>query len=241
MRAVIGALTLASYFVCFDAAPRLVYNNKESGKNTITIAYLLNGFTYSDTLLNSKVGFWLKGIQDQAVKELKTSLGVDVTFEITDSKVADADISYYVNHWTSGSQVHSTSFLNYLKRESAKNFNPDIICVLLKGKKIYGDNFRDKLGYSMHNTLCHGVVPMLLTYKENDVQGTGKLLAELVTKSTQWSNADTWKTKTLKEKNAYFEKCAITYKLPGATDDDEDYVLPVNKDYFYSDGEKRKP
>ncbi|XP_040066086.2 uncharacterized protein LOC115314936 [Ixodes scapularis] len=233
MKAFIRVLTFTLFSFCFATKFKKYYlnNEEDATEKGITIAFLLDGMRPEDANLKSDIGEWLEGASEVAQQELTKNLSVQIKLEITDLTLAPKVISEKIKRQKSGDQIYGPSILKFTKKTYNKTLNPDIICVVTK-YYIYAGRLRDLEGYSRYTTLCEKMVPMLLTYNWDTVDDTPKagiLLSKLITSSLDYVK---WKSTVPKED--YFIGCNIRHKLKGYGDDYDYFVLPFNKDDYYS-------
>lgn len=230
MKTFIRVLTFTFFSFCFATKFQKYYLNNEEGEKGITIAFVLNGAQPQDANLKSEIGEWLDGVMEQAHMELRRNLSIKITLELTDIVLAPTDISDYIlRNRADGGLIHGPTVVQRVKRTYKETLNPDIICLVTR-ELIYVGYLRDLEGYSEDTTLCEEMVPMLLTYDwdtMDDAPKAGTLLSKLITSSLNYIN---WRSTSPKED--YFIGCNIRHKLYA---DDEDYfVLPLNKDDYYT-------
>uniref|UniRef100_A0A0K8RG66 Putative ixodes 26 kDa salivary protein n=1 Tax=Ixodes ricinus TaxID=34613 RepID=A0A0K8RG66_IXORI len=193
---------------------------------TITIGFLLEGFTNSDAKLDSEVGTWLTNVKSEAEAQLKKDLEMDVILEISDSKVPRYELLRRIRTWSTGGQMHADTVVDYMKRYFANSYNPDILCLVTKDT-LYGDNgLNDEPGYSKHKDLCTDMVPIIMQYNLMDPQKSGNLLFSLIKRSFP-SN---WDSLNKDQREQLLDSCNKQYKASYA-DYDDYYVLPLYKDY----------
>ncbi|CAN8023177.1 unnamed protein product [Ixodes persulcatus] len=184
MRAVIGALMHILFVLCF--ASKEVFEkypkNIDSDEKYITVAFVLAGFEVADANLKSGVGVWLQDSYEEAAKLLSEELQVQLKFDITDIIPAPRSLTNEIMYRTVDGQMHGRTILNDVKKTFTNHLNPDIICVITKGK-FYDGTLSNLLGFSKFTTLCQDMVPILLTFNseiEDDVDATARRLSELV-------------------------------------------------------------
>uniref|UniRef100_A0A0K8RFN4 Putative ixodes 26 kDa salivary protein n=1 Tax=Ixodes ricinus TaxID=34613 RepID=A0A0K8RFN4_IXORI len=235
MKAFIGALTFTLFAFCFatkEIFQKYYLNNDDDAtEKGITIAFLLDGMRPEDANLKSEIGEWLDGATEVAQEELTKNLSVKIKLEITDIIIAPEAISKEIKKQKSGGQIRGPPILKCIKKTYNKTFNPDIICVVT-AYSIFVGRLRDLVGYSKYTTLCEKMVPMLLTYNwdtMDDAPKAGILLSKLITSSLDYVR---WRSTVPKED--YFIGCNIRHKLKAYGDDYDYFVLPFNKDDYYS-------
>uniref|UniRef100_A0A6B0V6A6 Putative lipocalin n=1 Tax=Ixodes ricinus TaxID=34613 RepID=A0A6B0V6A6_IXORI len=228
MRILVQALAFASFVLCFSAEAKLieVLKNQKSAKKTITIGFLLEGFTKKNAKFDSEVEKWLTNVKNQAEAQLKKDLEMDITLEISDSKVPRKELLRQIRTWSTQGQMHADTVVDYMKRYFTNSYNPDILCLVTKDK-LYGDNgLNDEPGYSKHKDLCKDMVPIIMQYNLRDTKKSGNLLFSLIKKSFP-SN---WNSLNKDQRKQLLDSCNKQYKDPYA-DYDDYYVLPLYKDY----------
>ncbi|KAM7298621.1 uncharacterized protein ISCGN_019199 [Ixodes scapularis] len=233
MKAFIRVLTFTLFSFCFASKFKKYYlnNEEDATEKGITIAFLLDGMRPEDANLKSDIGEWLEGATEVAQVELTKNLSVQIKLEITDFIPAPKDISNKVEKHKRRNQIPGPTILKLIKKTYNKTLNPDIICLVTK-YLIYAGRSRDLEGYSKYTTLCEKMVPMLLTYNwdtMDDAPKAGELLSKLITSSLDYVK---WKSTVPKED--YFIGCNIRHKLKEYEDDPDYFVLPLNKDDYYS-------
>uniref|UniRef100_A0A147BJE2 Putative 26 kDa salivary gland protein a n=1 Tax=Ixodes ricinus TaxID=34613 RepID=A0A147BJE2_IXORI len=231
MRSVIGVLTFTIFVFSFARGEvfEKYHRNIDSGEKYITVAFVLDGFPNKDANLHSNVGVWLKDSYDKAAKILSEKLKVEIKFEVTDILPAPGALTEEIKYRTVGGQMHGPTILDAVKKTYEKHINPDIICVVTKGK-FYDGRLSNEVGFAKVTTLCEDMVPILLTFTSelvDDVSKTATLLSKLVKDSVdnhKWDKTDPRKD--------YFNGCNVRHKLKGDSDE-EYYVLPIDKGIFY--------
>uniref|UniRef100_A0A6B0V3B0 Putative lipocalin n=1 Tax=Ixodes ricinus TaxID=34613 RepID=A0A6B0V3B0_IXORI len=158
---------------------------KSPGNTNITIAYLLDRNDFNKEYNFEEVQQWLQEVQEKAQADLKNAVGVNIQLQITEINETSEELSRRLKAWLNEGHVYGGWILGFVKNESMKKTaNPDIICVLTK-HTIYNDYDSGMLAYSLHRSLCASMVPMLLTYKKNEVKQSGELLSQLIQNSTR--------------------------------------------------------
>uniref|UniRef100_A0A6B0V3W7 Putative lipocalin n=1 Tax=Ixodes ricinus TaxID=34613 RepID=A0A6B0V3W7_IXORI len=228
MRIIVGALAFASFVLFFSAEAKLieVLKNQNSAKKAITIGFLFDGFTQKNARFDSEVEEWLTTVKNQAEAELNKYLEMDITLEISDSKVPRYELLRRIRTWSTGGQMHADTVVDYMKRYFTKSYNPDILCLVTKDK-LYGDNgLNVEPGYSKHKDLCKDMVPIIMQYTLSDTKKSGDLLFSLIKNSFP----SDWNSLNKDQRKQLLDSCNKQYKDPYA-DYDDYYVLPLYKDY----------
>uniref|UniRef100_A0A0K8R8Q5 Putative ixodes 26 kDa salivary protein n=1 Tax=Ixodes ricinus TaxID=34613 RepID=A0A0K8R8Q5_IXORI len=166
MRTLMGAILFSLLILGLSVksgSVKLRKKPKNPGNTNITIAYLLDGNDFNKQYNLEEAQQWLQEVQEKTSEELSRRLKA----------------------WLNEGHVYGGWILGFVKNESMKKTaNPDIICVLTK-HTIYNDYDSGMLAYSLHRSLCDSMVPMLLTYKKNEVKQCGELLSQLIQNSTR--------------------------------------------------------
>uniref|UniRef100_A0A0K8R9Z2 Putative ixodes 26 kDa salivary protein n=1 Tax=Ixodes ricinus TaxID=34613 RepID=A0A0K8R9Z2_IXORI len=188
MRTLIGAIlfSLLILGLSVKSGPvKFPKKPKNPGNTNITIAYLLDRNDFNKEYNFEEVQQWLQEVQEKAQADLKNAVGVNIQLQITEINETSEELSRRLKAWLNEGHVYGGWILGFVKNESMnKTANPDITCVLTK-HKIYNDYDSGMLAYSLHQSLCDSMVPMLLTYKKNEVKQCGELLSQLIQNSTR--------------------------------------------------------
>uniref|UniRef100_A0A0K8R8V6 Putative ixodes 26 kDa salivary protein n=1 Tax=Ixodes ricinus TaxID=34613 RepID=A0A0K8R8V6_IXORI len=188
MRTLMGAILFSLLILCLSVKSGPVKrrkNLKSPGNTQITIAYLLDRNDFNKEYDLPEVEEWLKKVHGKAHEALKNAVDVSIQLQITDINESSEELSRRLKAWVNGGHVYGGWILGFVKEESVnRTANPDITCVLTK-HTIYNDFDSGMLAYSLHRSLCDSMVPMLLTYKKNEVKQCGELLSQLIQNSTR--------------------------------------------------------
>uniref|UniRef100_A0A6B0V1R8 Putative lipocalin n=1 Tax=Ixodes ricinus TaxID=34613 RepID=A0A6B0V1R8_IXORI len=188
MRTLLGAVIFSLVMLCLSVKSGCVkplQTRQNRGNTYITIAYLLdkNDFDKEDAV--PEVRKWLENVHEKAQEELKKAVGVSIQLKITEINESSEELSRRLKAWDNRGHVYGGWILGFVKAESMnRTANPDITCVLTK-HTIYNDFDSGMLAYSVHRSLCDSMVPMLLTYKVEEVDQSGKRLSELIQNGTR--------------------------------------------------------
>uniref|UniRef100_V5H270 Putative secreted protein n=1 Tax=Ixodes ricinus TaxID=34613 RepID=V5H270_IXORI len=189
MKTFMGALVFSSFILLSSVTSnpgRTLKSRNGPAKKIITMAYLLdkNDFYSNDATRNSAVGKWLKKVNKKAQGELKNAVDVSIQLKITAINEASEELSIRLKAWLNEGHVYGEWILDFVKEESVNmTANPDITCVLTR-HTIYNDLEEDMLAYTRDRSLCVSMVPMILTYREDEASQSGERLSELIRNST---------------------------------------------------------
>uniref|UniRef100_A0A6B0V2E5 Putative lipocalin n=1 Tax=Ixodes ricinus TaxID=34613 RepID=A0A6B0V2E5_IXORI len=190
MKTLVGALVFFS-FILFSSVKsnpgRTLKSRNGPEKKIITVAYLLdeNDFDSKDANMGSDVEKWLQKVNKKAQEELKKAVGVSIELEITAINGTSEELSRRLKAWDNRGHVYGGWILGFVKAEFMnRTAKPNIACVLTK-HTIYNDFESGMLAYSVHQSLCVSMVPMLLTYKAEEADESGKRLSELIQNGTR--------------------------------------------------------
>uniref|UniRef100_A0A0K8R9M1 Putative ixodes 26 kDa salivary protein n=1 Tax=Ixodes ricinus TaxID=34613 RepID=A0A0K8R9M1_IXORI len=189
MRTLMGVILFSLLILCLSVKSGPVKRPKKPknpGNTIITIAYLLdkNDFGNRDESILPEVKEWLERVHGKAQEEIKNATGVSIELQITAINETSEELTRRLEAWVNEGHVYGGWILGFVKTESTnRTANPDITCVLTR-HTIYNEWESGMLAYSLHQTLCASMVPMLLTYKADEVDQSGKRLSELIRNST---------------------------------------------------------
>uniref|UniRef100_A0A0K8R800 Putative ixodes 26 kDa salivary protein n=1 Tax=Ixodes ricinus TaxID=34613 RepID=A0A0K8R800_IXORI len=185
MRTFMGAILFSLLILGLSIKPSPVKPRKtrRNQGNTLNIAYLLDKNEFDNSKF-PEVRHWLERVHKKAQEELKKTEHVNIQLNITEINEASEELSRRLKAWLNEGHVYGGWILGFVKNESMKRTaNPHIICVLTR-HTIYNEWESGMLAYSLHQNLCVSMVPMILTYRENEVDQSGERLSELIRNST---------------------------------------------------------